>query len=133
MCLNKLEASSLRVRILGAQIALATLTITAFSAVNLRAGILAQWHFDEVSGATAHDSVGTFNGTLSAQGAAFVSGGISGNAISLSRAANGTVSMGNVLMLTNTPFSVVAWVKMNANDTTQDTVVLSKHAAFSNN
>jgi hypothetical protein len=41
--------------------------------------------------------------------------------------------MGNVLNLTNTDFSVVAWVKTNPGDTTQDTVVLSKHAAFSNN
>jgi hypothetical protein len=133
MHLNKLQNSSLRVRIKATQLALATLTTAAFTVISAHGGILAQWHFDEVSGTTAHDSVGSFNGTLSAQGAAFVPGGISGNAIGLSRVANGTVSMGNVLMLTNTPFSVVAWIKMNANDTTQDTVVLSKHAAFSNN
>ena len=93
---------------------------------------LAHWKFDETSGLIAHDSAGTYNGTLSSSGASFVSSGVSGGALSLSKTNNGFVSMGNVLGLGNTDFSIVAWVKMAAGDTS-DTVILSKHAAYSRN
>jgi len=101
--------------------------------VTCHAAAIAHWTFDESSGTMANDTVGAFNGTLSSSGSAFVSGGISGNAISLSRAANGYVNMGNVLGLTSGNYSLVAWVKMNSNDTTADTIVLGKHQTFSNN
>jgi hypothetical protein len=112
---------------------LAALLALTTASVTSRAAALAHWTFDELSGSVAHDSIGVFNGDLSTSGAAFVSGGISGNAISLSRAANGFVTMGNVLGLTSGDFSIVAWVKMNAGDTTAETVVLGKHAAFTDN
>jgi hypothetical protein len=112
---------------------LAALLALTTASVTSRAAAIAQWTFDELSGSVAHDSVGSFNGNLSAGGAAFVSGGIAGNALSLSRGANGFVTMGNVLGLTSGDFSIVAWVKMNAGDTTAETVVLGKHAAFTDN
>ena len=70
------------------------------------ASVIDHWTFDETSGTVAHDSVGTHNGTLSA-GASFVSGGISGNAVSIT---NGLVDMDNVPNPSG-DFSVVAWVK----------------------
>lgn len=112
---------------------LAVVLTLAASSIPTHAAIVAHWTFDESSGPTAHDSAGSFSGNLSPSGAAFVSGGISGNAISLNRAANGFVTMGNVLGLTSGDFSIVAWVKMNAGDTTSETVVLGKHAAFTDN
>src|SRR5439155_5790916 len=94
---------------------------------------LAHWKFDETSGTVAHDSAGTFNGELSPSGASFVSGGISGKALSLSKASNGYVNMGNVLDLTTGDFSIVSWIKMSAGDTTDGSIVLSKDAAYTRN
>src|SRR5471030_2477369 len=76
-----------------------------------QASLVAHWTFDEVSGATAHDSTGSFDGTLSG-GAAFVTGGISGNAVSLNGASTSFVNMGTALPgFTSGNFSIVAWVK----------------------
>src|SRR5207249_1705840 len=80
-------------------------------------------------GNVAHDSVGGHDGTLSPTGAAFVPGGVSGNALSLSRSSNGFVNMGNILDLSDGDFSIAAWVKMTAGDTTDRTKVLSKHVS----
>lgn len=117
----------LRLTMLAALLALTTASITSHAAA------LAHWTFDESSGTLANDSVGSFDGNLSAGGAAFVSGGISGNAISLSRAANGFVTMGNVLNFTSQPFSVVAWLKTAPGYSISDSAIVSKHAAFSQN
>src|SRR5207249_974389 len=97
-----------------------------------QASAIARWKFDETSGSVAHDSAGQHNGNLSPGGASFVPGGVSGNAISLSKAANGFVNMGNVLGLANTDFSLVAWIKMSPGDTS-DTAILGKVAAYSRN
>jgi len=94
---------------------------------------LAHWKFDEVDGTVAHDSRGSYNGTLSAAGASFVPGGKAGNALSLSKTNNGLVRMGNVLGLGGTDFSIVAWIKMAAGDTTESSMILSKHAAYTRN
>src|SRR6185369_10544519 len=95
--------------------------------------LLAHYTFDEAVGTVAHDNAGGLDGTLSTSGAGFVPGGISSNAVSLSRAANGFVNMGNVLPLTGGDFSLVAWIKMNPGDTTADTVILGKHQSGSVN
>ncbi len=111
----------------------ATVTLCTTVCLTTQAGLLAHWNFDETGGITAHDSAGTFDGTLSPTGAAFVPGGISGNAISVSKVDNGFVTMGNVLGLTQGDFSVVAWVKMNVGDTTEcSTVVVKQEAGFPN-
>jgi choice-of-anchor C domain-containing protein len=97
-----------------------------------QARALAHWKFDETNGTIAHDSAGTYNGTLSPTGSEFVPSGRSGGALRLNKANNGFVNMGNVLGLENTDFSLVAWVKMAAGDTS-DSVILTKHAAYSRN
>src|SRR6266542_1224121 len=98
-----------------------------------QARALAHWTFDETAGTTAHDSVGTYDGTLSATGAGFVPSGVSGGALSLSKANNGFVNMGDVLGLANTDFSIIAWIKMAAGDTADSSTFLSKHAAYTRN
>ena len=98
-----------------------------------QAGPIAHWKFDEVSGPTAFDSASTNHGTLSAAGATFVPGGISGNAMSLDQAANGLVNMGNVLSLTNGDHSIVAWVKTSPGNVTVPLVVVGKHQSGTRN
>src|SRR3989442_1669902 len=101
--------------------------LLAINNLPIRADLVAHWTFDEAGGTVAHDSAGGLDGALSPSGAGFVAGGISSNAINLSRAANGFVNMGNVLPLTSGDFSVVCWIKMNPGDTTPDTIFLGKH------
>ena len=92
---------------------------------------IAHWRFDEAPGATtAADSAGTFTGTNSPTGADFVTGGRAGNALSLSKAANGHLNMGNVLNLTASgTFTLVSWVRTAPGDATDNLVVLSKHTS----
>jgi len=91
-------------------------------------GLLAHWRFDEAPGATvALDSTGSFNGTNSATGAAFVAGGRAGNALSLTRAQNGFVNMGDVLSLSSGNYTLSAWARTATNDTTDNLVVIGKH------
>src|SRR5207247_10880385 len=87
------------------------------------------WKFDETGRAIAHDIDGSFDGTLSQTGAAFVPGGISGGALSLSKTNNGFVNMGNVLSLTSGDFSLVAWVKTPPGDTTECSPFVAKQEA----
>jgi uncharacterized repeat protein (TIGR02543 family) len=94
---------------------------------------LAHWSFNETNGTLAVDSAGTYNGNLSSTGAAFDTNGISGGSISLMKSANGYVNMGNVLGLTTGDYSIVAWIKMNAGDQTDSSVVLSKAQGGSRN
>ncbi len=105
----------------------------AFTSANAtHAALVAQYHFDESAGSTTVDSAGAFDGTLSPTGAAFVAGGIAGNAISLDRPTNGLVNMGTAFPgFTSGDFSIVAWIKTT--DTSNDTLVLSKHNGGSEN
>jgi hypothetical protein len=112
---------------------LAIAALMCLGNVPCKARILAHWSFDEQNGTVVHDSAGSFNGTLSPNGSAFVSGGISGNAISLNRALNGFVTMGNVLGSSNQPLSVVAWLKTAPGYNIDDSAIVSKHAAFTQN
>jgi hypothetical protein len=96
------------------------------------AAVIAQYHFDEVSGFTAFDSAGSFNGTLTPTGATFVGGGISGNAISLNQGLGGLVNMGTSFpAFTSGDFSIVLWV--NTTTTAADTIPLAKHKAGTQN
>lgn len=96
--------------------------------LSTHAAVMAQYHFNEAGGTTAFDSVGSFNGTLSATGASFVPGGIVGNAISLTQATGGLVNMGSGFpAFTTGNFSIVLWV--NTTSTAIDTIALSKHKA----
>ena len=90
------------------------------------AALVAHWTFDEAGGSTqVVDTVGGLIGNLSATGASLVSGGKAGGALSLSRGANGLVTMGDVLNLGTGPYSFVVWVKTST--TEASTAVLSKH------
>src|SRR5204862_1830304 len=91
--------------------------------------VLAHWRFDESNGYVAHDSAGSYDGVLSTNGASFVTNGIAGNAISVTKAANGFVDMGNVLGMESGDFSVMAWIKMNPGDTNQSSAIVSKQRA----
>jgi hypothetical protein len=87
--------------------------------------LLAHWTFGEGSGTIAHNS-GPFHyhGTLSATGASFVSGGISGEAISLDATDGGLVNMGLVLNdLAGAPYTIIAWVKTRIVEESNQTVV----------
>jgi hypothetical protein len=113
---------------------LSTITLTlACTSLMSQAALIAKWSFDETSGTTVTDSEGTYPGTLSPTGASFVAGGVSGGAINITKALNGYVTMGNVLDLTSGDFSLVAWVKTPPGDTTPDSLLLGKHAAFYRN
>jgi len=96
-----------------------------------QAGLISHWAFDESGGPIAYDSAGSFDGTLSG-GAAFVGGGISGNAISLSEASGSLVNIGTSFPgFTSGDFSLVAWVKTTTSD--DSSVIVSKHLAGSVN
>jgi hypothetical protein len=112
-----------------------TFLCTAFAlalAYPADAAVVAQYHFDEVSGFTAFDSAGFYNGTLTPTGATFVGGGISGNAISLNQGLGGLVNMGTSFpAFTSGDFSIVLWVNTTA--TAADTIPLAKHKAGTQN
>lgn len=87
--------------------------------------LVARWQFDEASGTNVTDSAGVRHGYLSPNGAAFVAGGVSGNALSLVRANNGFALMPYVRQLTNN-FSLSSWVRMNAGDTEGPSVIVTQ-------
>jgi len=89
---------------------------------------LGQWHFDEDSGSVAADSVGVNNGILNGD-ASFVTGGISGNAVSVSKAGNGFVEMGDVFPMTSGDFSIVVWLKTSPGDQQSDLFPAAKHVS----
>jgi Concanavalin A-like lectin/glucanases superfamily/FlgD Ig-like domain len=89
------------------------------------AAAIAVWHFDEAPGATtAADAVGSVTGTLNGS-AAFVPGGISGNAVSMTTAGGGFVDMGDTFPLTSGEFSIAAWIRTT--DAAEDRFVVSRH------
>lgn len=71
------------------------------------------------------DTVGGLVGDLSATGAALVSGGKAGGAVSLDKGTGGYVTMGDALNLGTGPYSFVVWVKTSTLDS--DSIVLAKH------
>lgn len=88
---------------------------------------IAWWKFDELGGTNAADSAGANPGTLA--GAASFVGGISGNALS---ATGGWASMGNVLPMTGTSFSMQTWIKTTSTSSAS-TIIAGKHDAGSFN
>jgi fibronectin type 3 domain-containing protein len=77
--------------------------------------MFAHWKFNETSGTTAFDSVGTRHGTLVA-GAGWVAGKLS-NAVGLNGAGNYVSLPAGVVSSLNANFSIAAWVYVNANGT----------------
>jgi hypothetical protein len=82
------------------------------------ADIAAHWRFNEISGTTAVDTVSGFNGTLM-NGAAFAPGaGIAGGALSLNKATNDYVTMGDIFPFTGgVDFAIQVWVKTSTTET----------------
>ena len=72
--------------------------------------------------------LGNVDGILAGD-AAFVPGGISGDAVSMTTAGGGLVNMGDNFGFTSGDFSVVAWVLLEAGDQTSDYVIVGKHRA----
>ena len=98
----------------------------------LTADLVAHWKFDEDTGQVAEASTGPWNGTLTGD-AAFVEGGVSGNAVHMTLAGNGYVDFGDILGAMDTDFSLSVWVKTPPGDTTSETIVVGKHVGKSSN
>lgn len=87
--------------------------------------LVAHWRFDEPVGSSiANDSAGTYYGTLQGQAAFAPGAGVAGGAISLHRATNDLVNMGNILNLNNTSFTISLWMKTTD---PADSYPLAKH------
>ncbi len=97
-----------------------------FPTAKLKADLIAHYRFDESSGTNAATAVGSVNGTLQGS-ASFVSGGISGNAVSLVSSGDGVVNMGNNFGFLAGDYSISFWV--NTTTTEADSLALSKHSA----
>jgi len=81
----------------------------------LDVGLIAYYRFDETGGTTAADSSGNGH-TASVAGGATFSGGVQGNAVTLSGASQ-YVSLPSGILSTTTSFSVSAWVKLTSTST----------------
>jgi hypothetical protein len=89
--------------------------------------VVAQWPFDEGPGSTvAVDLIGGTDGTVQGT-AAFVEGGISGNAIQTAIDGDGLVNMGDAFPLSTGDFSIVFWLRTAPGDQTPDYIALSRH------
>jgi hypothetical protein len=117
-------------RATGTRAALAAAIALSAACSAASAGLIARYTFNESSGTTAFDTAGSVNGALQGT-ASFVSGGISGNAVSLSSAGEGVVNMGTNFAFLTGPFTISFWAKTTT--TEADSVMLSKHAAGSQN
>ena len=103
------------------------------SVVDSGAKLIAHWSFDESSGHIAHDSVSHYDGILSQTGSSFVAGGVSGRALKLNFSQNGFVKCPNVLPFTSGDFSIVAWVKLENGIPYDNSMIVSKHEAYTRN
>jgi len=108
-------------------------TLLSSLLVSTHAALVAHWRFDEASGTVAHDVTGRYDGELSTTGAWFVSGGVAGNALRLDRTEKGVALMPHLPELVTNDFSVVAWARLSAGDTTPTTFLLSQHEAWYEN
>jgi hypothetical protein len=91
-----------------------------------QAGVVAEYRFDETGGTVAHASVGSVNGNLGGS-ASFVGGGVRGGALSLNKATNDYVEMGDNFYFASS-FSVEAWVRMPAGTADLGAAVSKHHA-----
>lgn len=98
-----------------------------------RASLVSHWRFDETTGITVHDVTGRNDGQLSGTGATFAAGGIQGGAVQLDRTQNGFVRMAPIPGLVTNDFSVVAWMRVVANDLTPQTYLVTLHQAWTPN
>lgn len=102
------------------------LVLTLYSEAS--AQVLGQWHFDENAGTTAADSAGSNYGTLNGD-AFFAPVGVVGNAVGMSRAGDGYISMGDIFPMTSGGFSLVAWVMTAPGNQQADLSLVARHEA----
>lgn len=88
------------------------------------ADLIGRWHFDEPAGTVAADSLSLNDGNLAGD-AAFVAGGISGNAVSMSKAGGGFVNFGDIFPLTSGDFTIILWAKTAPADQQADMFLLA--------
>jgi concanavalin A-like lectin/glucanase superfamily protein/uncharacterized protein DUF2341 len=81
--------------------------------VDLRKGLISEWHFDEGTGTTLNDSIGSNDGTLVNSPTWII--GKYGNALNFSDALDKKVIFNNPVRNTF-PLSICAWLKPNAID-----------------
>ena len=72
------------------------------------------WKFEELTGGVAGDTMLSHNGALSAAGARFQAGGISGRCLNLDAAENGYVVVTDLGGFANSNFTVSAWARLDA-------------------
>jgi len=98
----------------------------------LQADLLGHWQFNEQEGSTTTDGAGINDGTLKGD-ATFVPGGVTGNAVHMSRAGSGFVDFGRIFPFTSGDFSLSIWAKSEPGDVQAQQIVVGRHAAFSQN
>lgn len=103
------------------------LLAVSVTTLNAHADLISRWTFDEAGGAVAADSVASRDGTLVGD-ATFVAGGVSGNAVQMSRAGSGYIDFGDILAFNNGDFSFSIWVKMEEGDTSEQ-LILGRESA----
>jgi hypothetical protein len=98
--------------VLRAPLALTALTCCLFASLlaPAQAALVAAYHFNEAAGSTVNPSVGSATGTLLG-GASFVSAGIQGGAVSLTRGSTGGLVDFGTSLFPAGPFSVQVWVQ----------------------
>ncbi len=91
--------------------------------------LIAEWHFDEGSGTTTHDSSGNGNEGSLSSGVSWTTDSISGYALQFHNA--DTVTVPNTLSMdTKTQIRIIAWVKPAGGDTGDSTTIVRKHKSF---
>jgi len=95
--------------------------------------LLAHWRFDEAAGEIARDETGSFPGRLSPAGVFRQSQGVAGGALRFSRSEGGFVDVGEVLPLTETPFSISVWFQIPVGEASPVAGLVTKHRPGSGN
>jgi len=96
------------------------------------ADLLGHWQFNEQAGLVAEDSEGSNDGTLKGD-ASFVAGGITGNAIHMSRAGEGYVDFGDIFDFASGDFSLSIWAKSEPGDLRVQQIIVGRHVSRSSN
>ena len=124
--IKKLQIFSIFKRIALVFLAFCSVALWATPVAAAFPNLIAYYAFDETSGTTAHDAIGSVDGTLQG-GAMFAPGaGIRGGAIMLNQATGDLVNMGDHFGFTSGSFSIETWVRLNPGDT-NSSVPVGKH------
>lgn len=97
---------------------IALLTVGLMTAATTQAALVAEWKFDDGSGTSATDSVGTNDGTVT--GAAWVAGGILGGALEFNGAGSSVEIPGAALLTVSDQVSISMWVYGSDEQPAQD-------------